>query len=99
MSISVTNPAAETTGKSGDGEYYIDPETNEATYHYRTEGEKDYFQWLNHMYNIGLLDKESFVQKYDQYLSKIASGRVVGLIDVDWDYADGEKALEDRGQA
>ena len=97
-SISVTNPAAETTGKSGDGEYYIDPKTNEATYHYRTEGEKDYFKWLNHMYNIGLLDKESFVQKYDQYLSKIASGRVVGLIDVDWDYADGEKALKTAGK-
>lgn len=97
-SISVTNPAAETTGKSGDGEYYIDPKTNEATYHYRTEGEKDYFKWLNHMFNIGLLDKESFVQKYDQYLSKIASGRVVGLIDVDWDYADGEKALKTAGK-
>lgn len=92
--ITVTNPAAETTGKSGDGEYYIDPKTNEATYHYRTEGEKEYFQWLNHMYNIGLLDKESFVEKNDQYLAKIASGRVIGLIDADWGYADGEKALK-----
>lgn len=98
MYISVTNPAAETTGKSGDGEYYIDPETYEATYHFRTEGEKEYFKWLNHMYNTGLLDKESFVQKYDQYLAKIASGRVIGLIDADWDYADGEKALKTDGK-
>ncbi|AFH62950.1 ABC transporter substrate-binding protein [Paenibacillus caseinilyticus] len=98
MYISVTNPAAETTGKSGDGEYYIDPTTYEAQYHYRTEGEKDYFKWLNHMYTIGLLDKESFVQKYDQYLAKIASGRVIGLIDVDWDYADGEKSLKSQGK-
>ncbi|SFJ16686.1 putative aldouronate transport system substrate-binding protein [Paenibacillus sp. UNC496MF] len=94
MFISVTNPAAETTGKSGDGEYVIDPKTYEATYHYRTEGEKAYFKWLNHMYNVGLLDKESFVQKNDQYVAKIASGRVVGLIDADWGYADGEKSLK-----
>ncbi|MGG4130223.1 ABC transporter substrate-binding protein [Paenibacillus illinoisensis] len=98
IQITVTNPAAETTGKSGDGEYYIDPETYEASYHFRTEGEKEYFQWLNHMYNTGLLDKESFVQKNDQYLSKVASGRVIGLTDVDWGYADGEKALKAAGK-
>ncbi|WP_426454757.1 ABC transporter substrate-binding protein [Paenibacillus sp. S-38] len=98
MYISVTNPAAETTGKSGDGEYYIDLRTYEAKYHYRTEGEKDYFKWLNHMYAIGLLDKESFVQKHDQYQAKIASGRVIGLIDADWNYADGEKSLKSQGK-
>ncbi|MEO2205133.1 ABC transporter substrate-binding protein [Paenibacillus pabuli] len=98
IQITVTNQAAETTGKSGDGEYYIDPDTYEATYHFRTEGEKEYFQWLNHMYNTGLLDKESFVQKNDQYLSKVASGRVIGLTDVDWGYADGEKALKAAGK-
>ncbi|WP_219838558.1 ABC transporter substrate-binding protein [Paenibacillus sp. R14(2021)] len=98
MYISVTNPAAETTGKSGDGEYYINPESYEATYHFRTEGEKEYFKWLNHMYNAGLLDKESFVQKYDQYQAKVASGRVIGLVDADWDYADSEKSLKTAGK-
>ncbi|GMK39421.1 ABC transporter substrate-binding protein [Paenibacillus sp. CCS19] len=98
MYITVTNPAAETTGKSGDGEYAINADTHEATYHFRTEGEKEYFQWLNHMYNIGLLDKDTFTQKNDQYLAKIASGRVIGLIDVDWDYGDGEKALKAAGK-
>ncbi|MEN1988389.1 extracellular solute-binding protein [Paenibacillus hubeiensis] len=97
IQISVTNPAAETTGKSGDGEYYIDPETHEASYHFRTEGEKEYFKWLNHMYNTGLLDPESFVQKNDQYQAKIASGRVIGLIDVDWGYSDAEKSLKAAG--
>lgn len=94
MYITVTNPAAETTGKSGDGEYYINPKTNEAIYHFRTEGEKEYFKWLNHMNNVGLLDKDSFVQKNDEYLAKIASGRVIGLTDADWGYADGERVLK-----
>lgn len=98
MSITVTNPAAETTGKSGDGEYYIDPKTYEATYHYRTDGEKEYFKWLNHMYNDGLLDKDTFVQKSDQYLAKIASGRVVGIVDADWGYGEAENSLKKAGQ-
>ena len=98
MYISVTNPAFLTTGAPDDGEYYIDPKTNEATYHFRRPEEKEYFRWLNHMNAIGLLDPETFVQKNDQYNAKIASGRVLGLIDQDWDYGDGEKALKAAGK-
>ena len=85
MYISVTNPAVATTGGSDDGEYFVNQETNEAIYHFRRPEEKEYFRWLNHMNDIGLLDKESFVQKYDQYKAKVATGRVLGLIDQDWD--------------
>lgn len=98
MYISVTNPAFYTTGAPDDGEYHIDIDTQEVTYHFRRAEEKEYFRWLNHMNAEGLLDKESFVQKYDQYKAKIASGRVLGLIDQDWNYADGEKALKAEGK-
>ncbi|REE78935.1 carbohydrate ABC transporter substrate-binding protein (CUT1 family) [Paenibacillus taihuensis] len=98
MYISVTNPAVSTTGGSDDGEYYIDQTTNEAIYHFRRPEEKEYFRWLNHMNDIGLLDKESFVQKYDQYKSKVATGRVLGLIDQDWDYNDAQQALKTAGK-
>jgi putative aldouronate transport system substrate-binding protein len=98
MYISVTNPAFLTTGAPDDGEYYIDPKTYKVTYHFRRPEEKEYFRWLNHMNAIGLLDPESFVQKYDQYKAKIATGRVLGLIDQDWDYGDGEKALKAAGK-
>ncbi|MEO3944250.1 ABC transporter substrate-binding protein [Gorillibacterium sp. CAU 1737] len=94
MYISVTNPAVATTGGSDDGEYYIDQKTHEAIYHFRRPEEKEYFRWLNHMNDIGLLDKESFVQKYDQYKAKVATGRVLGLIDQDWDYNDAQQALK-----
>jgi putative aldouronate transport system substrate-binding protein len=99
MYISVTNPGTITTGgQASSGEYYIDPKTYKVTYHYRRPEEKQYFKWLNHMNAIGLLDPESFVQKADQYNAKIASGRVLGLIDADWDYGDGEKALKAAGK-
>jgi len=98
MYISVTNPAFFATGAPDDGEYFIDKETYEATYHYLRPEEKEYFRWLNHMNAEGLLDPDSFVQKYDQYKAKIASGRVLGLIDQEWSYADGEKALKAEGK-
>jgi putative aldouronate transport system substrate-binding protein len=63
--------------------------------HHTRPQEKEYFRWLNHMNDIGLLDPETFVQKYDQYLAKISSGRVVGLIDQRWEYAgSAEQALK-----
>ncbi|QGQ98911.1 extracellular solute-binding protein [Paenibacillus psychroresistens] len=98
MYISVTNPAFYATGGPDDGEYYIDPKTYDAIYHFRRPEEKEYFRWLNHINDIGLLDPESFVQKYDQYKAKVATGRVIGLIDQDWDYGDGEKALKTAGK-
>lgn len=96
--ISVTNPAFFTTGAPDDGEYYINPETYEAMYHFRRPEEKEYFRWLNHMNDIGLLDRESFIQKFDQYKAKIASGSVLGLIDQDWEYGDGERSLKAEGK-
>ncbi|MDQ0230747.1 ABC transporter substrate-binding protein [Metabacillus malikii] len=98
IQISTTNPAFLATGAPDDGEYYIDPETYEATMHYRRPEEKDYFKWLNHMNDEGLIDPESFVQKYDQYLAKISSGRVLGLIDADWDVAEAQRALREAGK-
>ena len=96
--ITVTNPAFLTTGAPDDGEYYVDPTTYEAKLHYKRSEEKEYFRWLNHMYNEGLLDKDTFVQKDDQYKAKIASGRVLGLIDQEWGYQDAENALKTSGK-
>ncbi|MGZ7442257.1 ABC transporter substrate-binding protein [Paenibacillus sp. TH7-28] len=96
--ISVTNPAFIATGAPDDGEYYVDPQTYEAKLHYKRSEEKEYFRWLNHMYNEGLLDKDTFVQKDDQYKAKIASGRVLGLIDQEWGYMDAENALKTAGK-
>ncbi|MBU5672314.1 ABC transporter substrate-binding protein [Paenibacillus brevis] len=96
--ITVTNPGFISTGAPDDGEYYVNPETYEAQLHYKRPEEKEYFRWLNHMYNEGLLDKDTFVQKDDQYKAKIASGRVLGLISQEWEYQDGENALKAAGK-
>lgn len=98
MLITVTNQANNTTGGMNDGEYHVDPETYEAKLHYKRPIEREYFRWLNKLYSEGLLDKDSFVQKEDQYKAKIASGRVLGLTSVDWEYGEAENALKAAGK-
>lgn len=92
--ISLSNSAGFATGAPDDGNWFIDPVTYEATYRFLREEEKEYYRWLNHMYNEGLIDPDSFVQKYDSYVAKIASGRVLALIDAKWQYSYGEKILK-----
>ncbi|WP_044480330.1 ABC transporter substrate-binding protein [Paenibacillus antibioticophila] len=98
MMITVTNQANNTTNGMNDGEYHVDPETYEAVLHYKRPVEREYFRWLNKLYHNGLLDKDSFVQKEDQYKAKIASGRVLGLTSVDWEYGEAENALKAAGK-
>ncbi len=97
MLITVTNQAVFAPGGPNDGEWYVDPVTKKAKLHHRRPEEKEYFRWLNHMNDIGLLDPESFVQKYDQYLAKIAQGRVLALTDAKWQYNQAEQALRQAG--
>lgn len=95
--ITVTNPACFVTGASDDGEWYIDENLNVVRHLIRPE-EKEYFRWLNHMNDIGLLDPESFTQKYDQYKAKIASGRVIALTDARWNISEPVTALLQDGK-
>jgi putative aldouronate transport system substrate-binding protein len=98
IKISVTNPAVFATGGPDDGEWYYDTKTKKAQIHLTRDDEKEYFRWLNHMNDIGLLDPESFFQKYDQYQAKIAEGRVLALADAKWEYVDAEQALVSAGK-
>lgn len=46
-----------------------------------------YFQKLNEEYKKGIIDPESFTQTYDEYIAKLSTGRVLGMIDQWWDFA------------
>ncbi|MCR4720422.1 MAG: sugar ABC transporter substrate-binding protein [Lachnospiraceae bacterium] len=48
---------------------------------------KKYFQKLNEEYNKGFVDPESFTQTYDEYIAKLSTGRVLGMVDQFWDFA------------
>lgn len=91
--VTLGNPGGFVTGKPDDGQWYIDPSTYEATYRFIRDDEKPYFEWLNHMYHSGLVDPDSFVQKYEGYENKIASGTVLGLIDSRWQFDSAQQIL------
>jgi putative aldouronate transport system substrate-binding protein len=96
--ITLGNPAGFiATGELNNGQWSIDKDYN-AVFRFRKEKEKEYFRWLNKMYNEGFLDPEFATQTHEDYIAKIASGRVLSMLDCDWDYADGEKVLKADGK-
>jgi len=96
--ITVGNIASLASGIPDDGQFAVNDETGEATYKFLLPEVKQYFKWLNHMNDIGLLDPESFTQKEDTYKAKIAAGRVVGLSDSYWDYQSAAISLVGEGK-
>lgn len=96
--ITLGNPAGYIAeGAPDNGQWLIDGDYN-ATYKFRSEKVRNYFKWLNKLYNNGTLDPEFATQTHDDYIAKISSGRVVALFDTDWDYQDGEKILKADGK-
>ena len=93
----VGNMSAFVTGKTDDGNWYVDPDTYEATFRFYLPDHRIYYKWLNHMNAIGLLDPEAFVQKYDQYVAKLASGRVLASNDQHWEMQEAQNAIRDSG--
>lgn len=96
--ITLGNPAGFIADGAPDNGQWIVTEDNKGVYKFRSDNERQYFKWLCRMYNEGILDPEFATQTHEDYIAKIASGRVVCLFDKDWDYQDGEKVLKADGK-
>ncbi|HEY4431170.1 MAG TPA: sugar ABC transporter substrate-binding protein [Paenibacillus sp.] len=59
---------------------------------------KQYYQKLNEMNTLGVIDQETFVQNYDQYLAKLSSGAVLGMFDQHWNFGSAEDSLRTQGK-
>lgn len=96
--ITLGNPAGFIAdGAPDNGQWIVTPD-NKGVYKFRSDKEREYFRWMCRMYNEGILDPDFATQTHEDYIAKIASGRVVALFDSDWDYADGEKVLKADGK-
>ena len=58
---------------------------------------KESFQFFNRLYREGLLDEESFTDKYDQVADKLNSGRALSAWYVVWASGSANNALEEKG--
>lgn len=90
-------------GYPNDGSCIVDPETKKVIDYNTTPTAKRYFQKLNEEFKKGIVDPESFTQIYDEYIAKLSTGRVLGMIDQWWDFyghvndAIKQQGLEDQG--
>lgn len=96
--ITLGNPAGLIADASPDnGQWIIDDEYN-VHYKHVTDEEKEYFKWLCRMYNEGILDPNFATQTDDDYIAKVASGRVVSITDAEWHYSQCEATLVADGK-
>ena len=74
-------------GYPNDGSVIVDTDTMKIVDYNTTATAKMYFNKLNEEYSKGTLDKEFATQTYDEYIAKLSTGRVLGMCDQWWDFA------------
>ncbi|MCR4566851.1 MAG: extracellular solute-binding protein [Pseudobutyrivibrio sp.] len=84
-------------GYPNDGSCIVDPDTKKIIDYNTTPTAEKYFKKLNEEYQKGIVDPESFTQIYDEYIAKLSTGCVVGMIDQWWDYLNANDAIKTAG--
>ena len=89
------NPVQHLMGRPNDGEVIV----NVTSGNWETETfidkdyAKPYYKKLNEAYNKGIINKDTFVMNYDQYIAALSSGTVLGMFDQTWDFGTATSAL------
>lgn len=96
--ITLGNPSAFIADGSPDTGEWLVQEDGNVLFKYRSENVKEYFRWLSRMYDEGILDPEFATQTHEDYIAKLATGRVVGITDNTWDYAEATTLLMADGK-
>ena len=89
------NPVQHLMGRPNDGEVLID--VNDPGFHTETFIDKPYakayYAKLNEEYHKGLINKDTFVMNYDQYIAALSNGTVLGMFDQTWDFGPATDSL------
>ncbi len=94
-SFATTNVPQHLMGYPNEGEFV--PVMQQGRYvvteYHTSPTAKKYYQKLNEMYNKGVVDKETFIMNYDQYIEKLSSGRVLGTFNQFWQMQEAQNYL------
>ena len=64
----------------------VDPGNDQVIDYNTTETARRYFQKLNEEYRKGIFDPQSFTSTYEEYLDKLGTGAVLGMVDQWWQF-------------
>lgn len=92
------NPPQFLAGYPNDGKAVIDRETHEAKLYETLPEAKQYYKKLGEEYQKGIIDPETFTANYDQYISKLSTGAVLGMIDQKWQFDNATNSLLQAGK-
>lgn len=91
--FNLINPPLFLAGFPNDGNGWVDPKTYKYQVGLGSQYAKRWYKLLNAMNAKGLVDPESFVDNYDQYLAKLTNGQILGVHDQYWQFSDSQKPL------
>ncbi|MCR4889061.1 MAG: sugar ABC transporter substrate-binding protein [Ruminococcus sp.] len=94
--FALDNPPMFLDGYPNDGCCKVDTQKLEAIDYNLSPTAEKWFRKLNEEYQKGVIDSECFLMNSDQYYSKIASGRVLGMVDQAWNFNSAAKGLPDE---
>ncbi len=75
-------------GYPNDGSVIVDKENLKVLDYNISDDTIAYFRKLNEEFHKGMVDTESFTQTYDEYVAKLSTGRVLGMVDQWWNFSD-----------
>lgn len=90
------NPPQFLEGYPNDGSVIVEPDTQKVRDYSTTQTAQRYFRKLNEEFQKGYLDPEFFTQTYQEYLNKLSSGQVLGMVDQWWRFAYDINAVLER---
>lgn len=94
----VENPPLFLTGYPNDGACIIDPETITAIDYNTIPEAYQYYKKMNEAFNRNLVHTETYTMSYDQYISLLSTGRVLGILDQAWNFQTATQALQSQGK-
>lgn len=88
------NPPQFLDGYPNNGSVIVERGTAKVIDYNTSDTAQRYFRKLNEEYKNGLIDPEFMTMHHDQFLEKVASGRVLCMVEQYWDFARAEQAIK-----